>query len=202
VAIDVINDVNKSDGAFIYCGRTQYVTEKLKLLGQSPLFFFPTSFRNSLVQSIAGGNTMVFNQTLRELFILPSSFDIPSHDWWAYMVASSTGGKVIYDPNSSILYRQHNKALVGGNQGLSPKLNRIKNLANSKFRLWTDQNIQGLNFIKKNMKPESIKIFEDLKHIRNVNLLNKIKNIYKLKIHRQSKIETLLIKLAILLNKV
>ena len=47
---------------YVYCGRSTYVSENLEPIGISPLFVFPAKFRNALVQSIAGGNTMVFNQ--------------------------------------------------------------------------------------------------------------------------------------------
>ena len=202
VALEKLIEHNQ-ENPLLYCSRTTYVDDSLRPLNQySMTIKKEISFSNALIQSIAGGNTMVFNHSLRELLKLPTTYSIPSHDWWAYMVASSTGGKVLYDPHSYILYRQHNKALVGGNKGLSPKLNRIKNLAKNKFRVWTNQNIQCLDFIQKNMKTESVKIFEDFKEIRKENCLNKIKSIYKLKIYRQSKLETLLIKLAIIFNKV
>jgi glycosyltransferase involved in cell wall biosynthesis len=202
VALEKLIEHNQ-ENPLLYCSRTTYVDDSLHPLNQySMTIKKEIGFSNALIQSIAGGNTMVFNHSLRELLKLPSTYSIPSHDWWAYMVASSTGGKVLYDPHSYILYRQHNKALVGGNKGLSPKLNRIKNLAKNKFRVWTNQNIQCLDFIQKNMKTESVKIFEEFKEIRKENCLNKIKSIYKLKIYRQSKLETLLIKLAIIFNKV
>jgi len=44
----------------LYCGRTLYVTESLQPCGESEVFSFPKKFRNALVQSVAGGNTMVF----------------------------------------------------------------------------------------------------------------------------------------------
>ena len=51
---------------------------------------------------------MVFNKAARDLIaLIGEGSDIVSHDWWAYMVVSGCGGKVIYDPNSYIRYRQH-----------------------------------------------------------------------------------------------
>ena len=38
----------------VYCGRTEIVDENLKSLGLSPEFSLPRSFRNAIVQSIAG----------------------------------------------------------------------------------------------------------------------------------------------------
>src|SRR5207249_955486 len=42
----------------MYCSRTATMTETGNLVGHSPLFSRPPSFRNALVQSIAGGNTI------------------------------------------------------------------------------------------------------------------------------------------------
>ena len=46
--------------------RTIIVDQNLKRTGLSPLFTKPPSFRNALVQSIAGGNTMLFNQARKK----------------------------------------------------------------------------------------------------------------------------------------
>ena len=53
---------------YAYGGRTTYTDENLKPIGLSPLFVFPRTFRNALIQSIAGGNTMVFNQASKKFF--------------------------------------------------------------------------------------------------------------------------------------
>jgi len=46
----------------LYCGRTQFVNERLQPIGLSPSIKRPPSFGNALVQNIASGNTMVFSQ--------------------------------------------------------------------------------------------------------------------------------------------
>ncbi|MCV5720962.1 glycosyltransferase family 2 protein, partial [Escherichia coli] len=58
------------------------VNEKDECIGYSPLFCKKPSFRNALIQSIAGGNTMLFNQAARNIINLtPQDFKIVSHDW-------------------------------------------------------------------------------------------------------------------------
>ena len=64
----------------VYCGRTQSVDEQLKFMGYSPLFCLPRSFRNALIQSIAGGNLMVFNQAAKELIEQAGLQSVVSHD--------------------------------------------------------------------------------------------------------------------------
>ena len=55
----------------LYCARTTYVSsDAKKILGQSELFSRPPSFKNALVQSIAGGNTMAFNNKLKDVLAI------------------------------------------------------------------------------------------------------------------------------------
>ena len=45
------------------------------------------------LQSLAGGNTMVFNQAARDLMLdAGGHLDIVSHDWWAYLLVTGAGG--------------------------------------------------------------------------------------------------------------
>jgi hypothetical protein len=38
---------------------------------------------------------------------------VASHDWWVYQLVKGAGGNVYYDPEPTILYRQHAGCLVG-----------------------------------------------------------------------------------------
>jgi glycosyltransferase involved in cell wall biosynthesis len=53
----------------LYCCRTRLIDEHGHTIGFSPLFSKAPHFRNAIVQSIAGGNTMVFNAAARRLLI-------------------------------------------------------------------------------------------------------------------------------------
>jgi glycosyltransferase involved in cell wall biosynthesis len=125
VAINTISKNQSISTPFLYCGRTTYVTEELDSCGLSPLFVFPPSFRNALVQSIAGGNTMVFNQAAKTLIEKAGIQNVPSHDWWAYQLISGAEGDIYYDPTPHLLYRQHEGALIGGNRSFSAKIERV-----------------------------------------------------------------------------
>jgi hypothetical protein len=70
-------------------------------------------FPASLTQNIATGNTVVMNGAAARLVAsIPAPVASP-HDWWSYIVVSACGGRVIYDPEPVVLYRQHLKNLVG-----------------------------------------------------------------------------------------
>ena len=78
----------------------------------------------------ASGCTMVWNSDLQKIL----STHIPSeeflrnrfHDEWVAMVASVCG-KIVYDENSYILYRQHDNNVVGANESPIPRLKKLKN---------------------------------------------------------------------------
>lgn len=56
-----------SDVPGLYCARTELMTIDGRSYGFSPLFTRPPAFKNSLVQSLAGGNTMVFNRAAKKI---------------------------------------------------------------------------------------------------------------------------------------
>src|SRR6266478_10074439 len=81
-AINVLEQTESSIPA-LYGSRTRLIDEAGNEIGFSPLFHRKPEFRSALVQSIAGGNTMVFNQKARKLVVFcGADVDVPSHDWW------------------------------------------------------------------------------------------------------------------------
>ena len=166
VALENITTNQSTAIPYLYCGRTHYVTDQLKHCGLSPLFVFPRTFRNALVQSIAGGNTMVFNQATKSLIEKAGPLDVASHDWWIYQLVTGVEGEVFYDPVPQLLYRQHEHALIGGNNSFSARMERIWMLLQGRFQSWNTQNINALNQINylltKNHQ-EILKIFESMR---------------------------------------
>ena len=202
IAIKQINNSCLNNEPYLYCGRTVYVDEKLDTIGQSTLFEQPPSFDNALVQSIAGGNTMVFNRASKLLLETVGLVPTPSHDWWLYLLISGVGGKVFYDPNPLVLYRQHENSIVGENNSIFNKLKRFLKLVNGRFKAWTDSNIQCLerseNLLTQSAN-ESLLFF--IKN-RQLSFLKKILNMKSFRYYRQSRFQNLILKIAFLMNKI
>ena len=118
----------------LYGGRTTYIDQTGSIIGTSRIMKRRPSLSNALVQCIAGGNTMAFNQSLKHQiedigFVLPAS-----HDWWIYLVATIVpNSRIIFDDSSLVLYRQHQRSLVGENRSLRSKLSRLKSFFSGKF---------------------------------------------------------------------
>ncbi|MBU4260900.1 MAG: glycosyltransferase family 2 protein [Proteobacteria bacterium] len=145
----------------LYCSRTRLIDEKGNDIGLSPNFRKPPCFANALVQSIAGGNTMVFNNAARLLLREAGpNLDIVSHDWWTYLLVSGCGGKVFFDPRPTICYRQHSGNFVGSNRKLTGRLARMSMLLGGGFRDWNTRNLTSLCGFASRLTRENRHIFE------------------------------------------
>ncbi len=202
VALSTIRGNQTRDTPFLYCGRTTYVTERLKPCGMSPLFVFPPSFRNALVQSIAGGNTMVFNQSAKSLIEKAGTQNVPSHDWWVYQLISGAEGDVYYDPVSRLLYRQHEGALIGGNNSFSAKLERLSMLLQGRFHNWNTQNIAALNSVKHLLVKNHQEILALFGKLRGAKLRDRFRLLEICGLYRQTRRGTFSLFLAALLKKI
>lgn len=150
----------KLEKPHLYCSRTAYVKDDLKIYAHSPSFTFPTSFRNALVQSIAGGNTMVFNQATKSLLERAAVLDVVLHDWWLYQLTTGAGGVVHLDQQAQILYRQHPSALVGGGGSILCKLRRIWRIIRGEFKVYSEVSIKALNQARHCLDEGSIRILD------------------------------------------
>jgi glycosyltransferase involved in cell wall biosynthesis len=201
VAVAQIKSIEKNDLPVLYCGRTIIVDESLHKISESPLFVFPASFRNALVQSIAGGNTMIFNDALKRKceLLYPK---VPVHDWWLYLLATGVGGIVHYDKEPHVLYRQHPNSLIGGNYSLIDKLKNIKRIFNGDFKKSIDQMVDALTQVEPNLTNENKSIFSLFKLMRVTKLRDRIRLMLTAGIYRQTLRGTISLFFALLIKKV
>ncbi|SDN09658.1 Glycosyl transferase family 2 [Pseudomonas antarctica] len=187
----------------LYCGRTQLISEVGKALGFSPRFCLPPGFSNALVQSIAGGNTMVFNQAARELLReAGAELNIPAHDWWAYQLVSGVGGAIYYDPEPKMLYRQHSDNLIGSNSGWSARLLRLRMVFQGRFYEWNEQNIRALESMQHRLREEHLATLVRFKAARGQTFFRRVLGIRLAGLYRQTFMGNLGLILATLLKKI
>ncbi len=190
--------------AAVYMGRT-YVTDAML----NPLFLSKgkprhASFQNALLESIAGGNTMVFNQ---QALLHMQQVTLPVfHDWLTYMVVSACGGQIIFDDTPTVLYRQHGQNLIGANKGLIPKLTRLKKLFAGEFRDWAENNICALTPLIPAMTPENKITFEGFVQLHQLQgwryCFKRLQLFLKLGLYRQRTAEHIGFLLAAFLGKI
>ncbi len=187
----------------LYCARTELVDQEGKHIGFSPDHSRSASFRNALVQNIAGGNTMVFNHALMKLLReAGSEIPIVSHDWWAYMIVTGCGGVVLYDAVPSVLYRQHGQNCVGSNAGLVPNLTRVRQLLKGRFRFWMDQNIEALQRVSHNFTAENQRILGQFSRARRASVFSRLLRLKRSGVYRQTLLGNLGLFIAALLGRV
>ena len=170
----------------LYCGRTNLTDEQGVPYGSSPLFSKAACFRNALVQSIAGGNTMVFNAPARQLVQSAGRVNIVSHDWWLYMLISGAGGRVFYSPEATVNYRQHGGNLVGANTGLRNRLHRVKRMFDGHLKDWNELNLAALDQCWSMLSEPNQQTLQLLKDARHASLLRRINGLLRSRVYRQT----------------
>ncbi|RWD72585.1 MAG: glycosyltransferase family 2 protein [Mesorhizobium sp.] len=192
-----------SDMPLLFCSRTATISEAGLPAGYSPLFRRPPSFRNALVQSIAGGNTMLFNRKARDLLAKASArTEFVSHDWWAYLIVTAAGGKVRYEPRPLVRYRQHAANLVGANVSWKARLSRLGRLFQGQFATWTDTNLRGLAVNRDLIAPDPAFCLRLFIRARKGSTFRRFRLLGKSGVYRQTLMGTLGLYLAFLSRRI
>lgn len=187
----------------LYCSRTRLVDESSNPIGFSPLFRRPPSFSNALVQSIAGGNTMVMNEAARKLLgRTPPHTTIISHDWWAYLLVTGCGGAVFYESTPQVDYRQHGQNLMGSNTRLRDRLARLNKMFDGTFKAWNSANIEALASFENELTPSSQASLLTFRNARGACLRSRLAGFRRAGVHRQSTLENVGLTAAMLINRV
>lgn len=164
----------------LYCSRTRLIDALGKVIGFSPLFTRKPSFRNALVQSLAGANTMMLNNAARVLLAqIPKDAHIVSHDWLTYLLVSGCGGTVFYDSEPTLDYRQHGANLIGSNNRLADRWVRIRKMFAGTFSEWNRDNLYALSNSYRRLASHNRAALELFMQVRESSLL--LKRIYLLK---------------------
>lgn len=193
----------KNKNGFLYCSRTELIDEHGKSIGKSPLFNRSPSFKNALVQSLAGGNTMLFCEKLKHIAsAIPDEQKPNAHDWWLYQMATGVGADVYYDPNPQVAYRQHEKNQIGGRRGFLPRARSLKRLLAGTFKAWVDTNLKTLRMLKNFLTTENKTALEKFEHARNQGLFSRSLHCFRLGIYRQTTLGSVSLWVGIVLNKV
>jgi len=171
----------------LYCSRTRLVDAAGEVLGLSPLFSRPPSFRNALVQSLAGANTMLINNAARDLLLrVPEDATIVAHDWLTYIIVTACGGEAIYDAVPTLDYRQHGGNLIGANAGFRDRINRIRKMLSGRFVEWNDTNLGILKAMSAHTTDDARTVLHHFDTGRGRKLPSRLCELHKSGIYRQT----------------
>jgi glycosyltransferase involved in cell wall biosynthesis len=174
----------------LYGARTILIDEAGRETGRSLRFRAAPGFGNALVQSIAGGNTMLFNAAAKRLFEAVPEVAVVAHDWWAYQLVSGAGGTVVYDPEPFVLYRQHAGNLIGKNQGMRAQGRRLRLLLAGHMAEWTDVNLAALDAAAPLLTPEARDKMALLRRARGRGFVSRLRTLRRLALYRQTRAGT------------
>ena len=176
-----------ADRPALHGGRTRIVDMQGRPVGHSPVFREPPSFRNAIVQSIAGGNTMVMNRAARDLIAESARrTGFVAHDWWCYIMVTGAGGAFHYSPEAKVDYRQHVGNLIGSNDGTMARLRRTGLLLRGGFARWMDSNLAGLAVCEDLLCDDAREVFHRFVALREAWLPRRLVELHRSGIHRQT----------------
>lgn len=147
----------------LYCSRATICDAALRPLGLTPAPLHPPSFRHALVQNLVQGNTAVLNPAAAALArrAAQGAGVVVMHDWWLYQLLTGAGGRVIWDPRPSVLYRQHSANVVGANAGLQARLASAGRMLSGRHRDWSLATLHEMQRLRPLLTPEHRAVLED-----------------------------------------
>lgn len=200
-AIQWLADIQQNVPA-LYCSRTRLVDEQNNEIGLSPLFSKPPSFANALVQNIGGGNTMVFNRAARSLLMQAGAdLSLVAHDWWTYIVVTGCGGRVGYQSEPSVRYRQHCRNLYGTNHGHLADIKRISLLFGGYLTDANDKHLSALLLLRDRLTPSNLDLLNRYATVRRKGLMARLFALKNAGIYRQTFIGNIGLIVAIIFRK-
>jgi glycosyltransferase involved in cell wall biosynthesis len=187
----------------LFCSRTLLVDDLNRYIQPTFPFRKPKAFQNALVQNIAGGNTMVFNEKARQLFIKAAQHkNIPAHDWLMYQVVTACGGIVHYDEKPTLRYRQHTKNMIGMNVGVQARVSRLKLMLRERYQTWNYHNTKALGLIYGHMTTQNQFTLDAFKSAGSASLVKRLLFLKKSGVYRQTFLGNIGFVLGALLNKI
>lgn len=198
-----VGQLNGTQGSAMIFTATQMTDSDLK-----PLKVWPSkparepSFYNALIQNIAVGATITLNKEARDLLCRKTIQleHVLMHDWWAYICVSAFG-KVYFDSEPSILYRQHANNVVGGEMFIwdtikskwrSFQKHRGKRLLYNQAKEFHRVFVSELDYSKR----EQLELFLD----ERLSLSQRYRYLKRSKLYRQSFLEQTLFRFLILIG--
>ncbi len=190
----------------VHCGRTSICDADGRVRRRSVLHARPPSFRNALVQSLAGGNTMTLNRAALDLVRAASveaegAGGIVVHDWWIYQIVSGAGGRMIYDPEPLLLYRQHGANAIGENTTAAALARRAAMVLGGRFRAWSEINLRALGASRHRLTPDARDALDAFAALRGAPPRRRPAAFRRAGLHRQTRVGDAALRMAALLGR-
>ena len=191
-----------TDRPAIWCSRVINCDPALNPISLSPLPRHAPGFRHALIQNLVQGNTLMMNRPAHDLVAAAHAEAGPvvMHDWWIYQLVTGAGGQVIYDPEPSVLYRQHDGNLVGANNRLRSRLGGLRRMLDGTYRDWSRTNLAALRASAHRLTPENRDLLDEFARLHGA-LPQRITAMRRGGFFRQGRVSQAALWLAVLLGR-
>lgn len=188
----------------LYFSNTKLVDKNLnELKNIRKIYKDKLNIGNALIENVATGCTVVFNDKLIELLKRINFDDIENgfmHDSLAYRICFATGS-VIFDEIPHISYRQHGNNAIGNSSNIFDKIKKRKKSLKNTLNLRSKMSKFILERFNKELKKENYKFVEMIANYNNTTR-NKVKLLFCKDINRMNFWDNIMFKLAIIAGKV
>lgn len=188
----------------LYFSNTKLVDKNLnELKNIRKIYKDKLNIGNALIENVATGCTVVFNDKLIELLKRINFDDIENgfmHDSLAYRICFATGN-VIFDEIPHISYRQHGNNAIGNSSNIFDKIKKRKKSLKNTLNLRSKMSKFILESFNKELKKENYKFVEMIANYNNTTR-NKVKLLFCKDINRMNFWDNIMFKLAIIAGKV
>ena len=155
---------------------------------------------NSIVQNIAGGNTMVFNSKLGECILKSNYHNVPLHDWWTYIIATAYNTKIISHRAPLIYYRQHENNVLGVNNSFFEKILRFFKMLSGDYKIINTIHLDSLSE-SPNLSSEIQNLLDDFNKIIHGNFFVRLKAYKRSRIFKNGFMSNTVFLLSVLIGK-
>lgn len=180
-----------ADMPALYCANWDLCDADLGRRRPHAPFRRPPSFANALVQNVAAGNSIMLNRAGLDLLQQASAAGagVAWHDWWIYQMVSGAGGRIIYDPEPQVLYRQHDGNAIGGNHTLRARLARAGMMMRGRYRDWNGRNVAALSAARQWLTAENRARLADFARAREAGPIERWRLLRRAGVYRQRRLD-------------
>jgi glycosyltransferase involved in cell wall biosynthesis len=176
----------------MYCSRRIVWTPATGKRTLSQNYKFGPSFANACVENIAPSNTIVLNHEAAALArdLLDTAGEVYAHDWWLYLLISGVGGKIIFDPEPNILYRQHSENTVGAGEVWANRFANKVGVLRGVFRQRLGNNLAAMERVATRLTPDNRRCLRRLTKARQVGIFERCSLLRAAGVYRQARLST------------
>lgn len=203
-AVKLLEDArDDNDKPLLYFSKQEYVDAQLNNIGYSetPQII---GLKNALVQNVAIGCTTIIDHHVRDLVNRHRPKSAIMHDWWIYLVTSAMG-RVIYDPEPTMKYRQHANNTLGATASVFERIQRrtkrflTRNWKNDIFRP-RDQAEEFLLCFRRELEPSDHRMIQRFVRSKK-GLFTRLFYALWADVQRNRLIDNLILRLMIIMNR-